>query len=626
MTVTRREYRPGSGWTLLARGELTVLVPAAQSDEFLGRLWDALGADGADLYALLDVFASAFGLARMPAFALAEHGDRLRLLVRGAVRATVTTASGDEALSGSEVGTWLERAFEAWDAVEVSGAPAGAVAGEEPRGALPLLGGVVAADTLLVAADRGMPAAEADDAASAARAVSSPAAVVPPDAVAPVTAPVTAAVPAAASEETLLPESTVGGSTLAGPATDDPAQAHEAPADEAQPDEAAAGPAPVVAEEASEATTSTSDYDHLWGTTVLRSVEDAAVRTDGEEDEEPSALEPSALEPSAPEPSAPEPSAPEPGAQESSAGESSATEPDASAPDARELGARGPEADAAGGHALSDTGNGRGPAAWSPPSLLIDAVPWAKPQQAPPAHASAHEPGEQHQPRPRPRAQSEMHYPDAPRDGAGPGTGPQGRSITSELYGDHDGETVMRSELDPASLGAEPDQGPAASGAPGAAREAAAALLVLGRRCPQGHASPPSYPQCAVCGEHLDGETVQVPRPALGRVVFSTGEVIDLVQPLVVGRQPSVSRVPSGGMPRLVSVTSPSGDISRNHLEVRLEGWHVMVRDLKATNGTVLARAGQAPRRLAQGEMTIVLDGDVADLGDGVSLRFEAVP
>ena len=51
-----------------------------------------------------------------------------------------------------------------------------------------------------------------------------------------------------------------------------------------------------------------------------------------------------------------------------------------------------------------------------------------------------------------------------------------------------------------------------------------------------------------------------------------------------------------------------------------------MVRDLKATNGTVLERPGQSPRRLAQGEMTIVLDGDVADLGDGVSLRFEAVP
>lgn len=623
MTVARREYRPGSGWTLLARGELTVLVPAAQPDEFLGRLWDALGADGADLYALLDVFASAFGLARMPAFALAEHGDRLRLLVRGAVRASVTTPSGDEALSGSEVGTWLERAFEAWDTVEVSGAPAGAVDAEEPRGALPLLGGVVAADTVLVAAERGTGAAGTDDAgtddaASAPDAVSSPAAVVPLAAAVPpdaVVAPVTAAVPATASEETLLPESTVApvspaDSTLAAPGSGEPQRADF---ETAQHDEAPAGAAPVVAEEAPETTSSTSDYDHLWGTTVLRSVEDAAVRTDGGEDEEPRGGELDARESSAGEPDAAGPDAGEP-----DAGEPDATGPDAGEPDAG-------EPDAPAGRAPSDAGNGRGPAAWSPPSLLIDAVPWAKPQQAPPTQAPAREPGDQSQPRPRPRAQSEMNYPDPPQDGAGSGNAPQGRSITSELYGDHDGETVMRSELDPASLGAEPDQGLAASGAPGQAR-GAAAPLVLGRRCTQGHASPPSYPQCAVCGEHLDGETVQVPRPALGRVVFSTGEVIDLVQPLVVGRQPSVSRVPSGGMPRLVSVTSPSGDISRNHLEVRLEGWHVMVRDLKATNGTVLERPGQAPRRLAQGEMTIVLDGDVADLGDGVSLRFEAVP
>jgi hypothetical protein len=220
-----------------------------------------------------------------------------------------------------------------------------------------------------------------------------------------------------------------------------------------------------------------------------------------------------------------------------------------------------------------------------------------------------------------------MRYPEPLRDGAAPDSAAQGRSITSELYGDHDGETVMRSELEPASLAAEPGQdGAAPPAASAGARAAATGPLVLGRRCPQGHASPPSYPQCAVCGEHLEGDPVQVPRPALGRVVFSTGEVIDLVQPLVVGRQPSVARVASGGMPRLVSVTSPSGDISRNHLEVRLEGWHVMLRDLKATNGTVLERPGQAPRRLAQGEMTIVLDGDVADLGDGVSLRFEAVP
>jgi hypothetical protein len=224
------------------------------------------------------------------------------------------------------------------------------------------------------------------------------------------------------------------------------------------------------------------------------------------------------------------------------------------------------------------------------------------------------------------------HAPGAPAGPPAAGPDGPGRSITSELYGDHDGETVMRSELGPAAAPASGGS-PAADAGPvrserhdaGPARSAEAPL-VLGRRCGRGHANPPSYGQCTVCGEHLGGDPVQVPRPPLGRVVLSTGEAIDLVQPLVVGRQPSVSRVASGGMPRLVTVTGPSGDISRNHLEVRLEGWHVMVRDLKATNGTVLERPGQAPRRLAQGEMAIVLDGDVADLGDGVRLRFEAVP
>ena len=31
------------------------------------------------------------------------------------------------------------------------------------------------------------------------------------------------------------------------------------------------------------------------------------------------------------------------------------------------------------------------------------------------------------------------------------------------------------------------------------------------------------------------------------------------------------------------------------------------------------------PRRLAQGETAILLDGDVAELGDGVTLRFEGL-
>ena len=78
-------------------------------------------------------------------------------------------------------------------------------------------------------------------------------------------------------------------------------------------------------------------------------------------------------------------------------------------------------------------------------------------------------------------------------------------------------------------------------------------------------------------------------------------------------------------MPRLVQVTSGNGDISRSHVEVRLDGWDVLLVDLKATNGTVLVREGQAPRRLSQGEEAILLNGDIAELGDGISLLFEGL-
>jgi hypothetical protein len=184
--------------------------------------------------------------------------------------------------------------------------------------------------------------------------------------------------------------------------------------------------------------------------------------------------------------------------------------------------------------------------------------------------------------------------------------------------GDHDGETVMKSDVT--------GLGPAArTPVPAVGTDANTGPMVLARVCVQGHANPPTHSQCTGCGMALPSDAVQVRRPRLGRVRVSTGELIDLDQSLVIGRQPSVSRVQGGGMPKLVQVPSPSGDISRSHVEVRLEGWHVMLCDLKATNGTVLVREGQPPRRLAQNEMAILLDGDIAELGDDVSLRFEEI-
>ncbi|MEV7648921.1 FHA domain-containing protein [Arthrobacter sp. NPDC089319] len=183
--------------------------------------------------------------------------------------------------------------------------------------------------------------------------------------------------------------------------------------------------------------------------------------------------------------------------------------------------------------------------------------------------------------------------------------------------GDHDGQTLMRSDL--------PDV-PTAPAAAVPAPAPSTAPVVLARMCPAGHANPPTSSACALCGASLDEDAQEVQRPVLGRMRVSTGDVVELDRPVIVGRQPSANRVQGSVMPRLVPVHSTSGDISRSHVEVRLEGWHVILADLKSTNGTVLLRGRQAPRRLGHGEAVMLLDGDIADLGDGISLRFEDLP
>lgn len=61
-------------------------------------------------------------------------------------------------------------------------------------------------------------------------------------------------------------------------------------------------------------------------------------------------------------------------------------------------------------------------------------------------------------------------------------------------------------------------------------------------------------------------------------------------------------------------------------MEVQLEGWHVMLCDLKPWNEPSWCVKAGRPRRLAQNEIAILLDGDIAELIDIISLRFEKIP
>ena len=126
-------------------------------------------------------------------------------------------------------------------------------------------------------------------------------------------------------------------------------------------------------------------------------------------------------------------------------------------------------------------------------------------------------------------------------------------------------------------------------------------------------------------GDAVPSLAVPTPRnPAPAKLVLSTGLVVSLNRPVLLGRAPQVTRVSNNEIPRLVTLASPNQDISRTHAEVRMDGDDVVVTDLRSTNGVLLLRQGSGPQRLHPGEPTVVEPGVVVDLGEGATFLVEA--
>jgi hypothetical protein len=66
-------------------------------------------------------------------------------------------------------------------------------------------------------------------------------------------------------------------------------------------------------------------------------------------------------------------------------------------------------------------------------------------------------------------------------------------------------------------------------------------------------------------------EVLDIPASTHGRIRVSTGQVVELDRPVIIGRRPRSTRASGDNMPHLVAVDSPQQDISRNHLEIRPE-------------------------------------------------------
>ena len=129
---------------------------------------------------------------------------------------------------------------------------------------------------------------------------------------------------------------------------------------------------------------------------------------------------------------------------------------------------------------------------------------------------------------------------------------------------------------------------------------------------------------CRSCGVPLDQvDAVTMPRPVLGVLRFSNGIEVELDRAVIVGRAPKAERISAREIPQLITLPSPDKDISRSHMEVRLDGWHVIVVDLGSTNGTVVTLPGQAPERLRPSEEQPISPGTVVTIAEEITFVYE---
>jgi hypothetical protein len=148
---------------------------------------------------------------------------------------------------------------------------------------------------------------------------------------------------------------------------------------------------------------------------------------------------------------------------------------------------------------------------------------------------------------------------------------------------------------------------------------------VLAVLCSSGHPTPPHSDRCRVCGAGIPPqEPFVMPRPPLGVLRLSTGDVVTLDRSVLLGRSPKAGEgLAATDRPHVVKVPSPERDVSRNHVEVVLEGWHVLIRDLGTTNGTTVALPGEQPVRLRANDQQVLEPGSVVSMADEISFTFE---
>lgn len=158
----------------------------------------------------------------------------------------------------------------------------------------------------------------------------------------------------------------------------------------------------------------------------------------------------------------------------------------------------------------------------------------------------------------------------------------------------------------------------------GASAGAAGGPTVLAARCPSGHLGPAYADRCRVCRQFISPqEPFMTVRPLLGVLRSSNGDVVPLDRGVLAGRAPTAPDVTDRERPHVLALASPPDGISRTHLEVRLDGWQVLVVDLGSTNGTMVTPPNQDSFKLRERDPVLIEPGTTINLADVVTFTFE---
>lgn len=266
-------FLPGAGVGIAAVQTFAVLEPMNSS--LAERLWNTLGEDGT-IDDILEILSSS-GLRTLGSFALAQlDGAALRVVVRGTGRAAIATESGLQVITATGVRTWVEEIVGGRDDFELSiGEPTSEPLVHQGFGALPfrVASGLVPATLLRFTSDARV---DLSNAPFDERAVS------------------TAIIANAEDELVAPPVLSPAPAADAGGETDDGRTRY--PTDESLVEHraAAAGSLPPAVPTSSQpgARDEPDDYDAIYGRTVARSVQAAAVRTATDDADEPTDASP----------------------------------------------------------------------------------------------------------------------------------------------------------------------------------------------------------------------------------------------------------------------------------------------------------------------------------------------